>query len=158
MKALLWSPLILLFWSSCSLDAEDDIYTGRQTEYALHQTNQSYPYSGKVLFREMAGGEIEITIQLVGERGDHTYFFPAHLHHRAYGTSGSPMAAMLSPVNHHTLASTTVITQLSDGTPFLFDDIGQFDGHVKVHLASEGPDYEVILVAGNMGSNAHLPI
>jgi hypothetical protein len=28
-----------------------------------------------------------------------------------------------------------------------------FDGHVKIHLANEGPDYEVILVAGNVGGN-----
>lgn len=28
-----------------------------------------------------------------------------------------------------------------------------FDGHVKVHLANDGPDYGEILVAGNIGRN-----
>jgi hypothetical protein len=35
-----------------------------------------------------------------------------------------------------------------------FEDLSNFDGHVKIHLANEGPDYSVILVAGNLGAKS----
>ena len=52
------------------------------------------------------------------------------------------------------MKSTTVLNELSDGTKLSFEGLGDFLGHVKVHLNKEGPDYKVILAAGNIGSSA----
>ena len=158
MKLRLFTFFFILFLSSCQQDTEESIYSGRQVEYDLYQASTLYQYSGKVLIKEFATGQLEINIQLIGEQGDESNFFPAHLHYHFYNAPEAPMAAMLNPVNQKSLNSTTVLNQLSDGTPLKYDDIDQFDGHIKVHLASDGPDYQVILVAGNIGSNAHLPI
>ena len=58
---------------------------------------------------------------------------------------------MLNPVSSNKLESTTLLGSLSDGRNLKFDDLAAFDGHIKIHLANEGPDYTVILVAGNLG-------
>src|SRR5690606_22543336 len=81
------------------------------------------------------------------------HYFPAHLHYGAYGATDAPMAAMLSPVDLRTLKSVTVVESLASGESFNFEDVADFDGHVKVHLAADGPDYHIILVAGNIGKN-----
>jgi hypothetical protein len=61
------------------------------------------------------------------------------------------MAAMLNPVSILDLKSQTEISQLGNGKKITWNDFLEFEGHIKVHLASEGPDYHVILVAGNVG-------
>lgn len=101
----------------------------------------------------METGGVEITLQLLGDRGDAAYYFPAHLHYGEYDMPEAPMAAMLNPVDIRTLKSVTVVGKLSSGEVFNFDDLENFDGHIKVHLADDGPDYHVILVAGNIGKN-----
>lgn len=150
---LLIQILGLVFLSSACSKEEPGIYSGKQLEYALYQVNVEYAYSGKVIFSELLSGEIEVKIQLIGERGDDSYFFPAHLHYGAFGDADAPMAAMLNPVDMQTLESVTILGKLVKGEILKFDDLHQFDGHVKVHLADEGPDYHLILVAGNIGSN-----
>lgn len=48
----------------------------------------------------------------------------------------------------------SIIRELSDGKKVRFDGLPQFDGHIKVHLAADGPDYNVILFAGKVGMNS----
>ena len=66
------------------------------------------------------------------------------------------LAFLLNSIPAKTLQSVTEIGQLSDGTTLDFERMRSFDGHVKIHLANEGPDYEVILVAGNVGPKSML--
>lgn len=143
---------ILLFCLSCTEDEEGGL-TGRQIEYPLSSANSAYLYEGTAVFKEMETGGLEITIQLSGDRGEEAYYFPAHLHFGVYDTPEAPMAAMLNPVDIRTLKSVTVVDKLSSGGSFQFDDLKDFDGHIKVHLADDGPDYHVILVTGNIGKN-----
>lgn len=144
--------LLIFFQISCS--AEDDpVYTGRQIEYELHQAGPDYDYHGKILFKELQTGSLEIHIELVGEKASPENYFPAHLHYGGFEHHHAPMAAMLNPVDSRSLRSVTVLDLLSNGEEFKFEDIHTFDGHVKVHLAEDGPDYHVILVAGNIGGN-----
>lgn len=148
--------IAILFCFSCGSDDEEKP-SGRQTEYALLSANSEYPYEGSVLFRELESGGVEITIQLTGNKGGTAYYFPAHLHYGAYDAPDAPMAAMLNPVDIRDLKSVTVVDKLATGEAFGFDDLEVFDGHIKVHLAEDGPDYHVILVAGNIGKNEALP-
>ena len=152
-KGLLLGGIILGF---VSCQDEETLYTPREITYRLHQATQSYDYEGSAVFRELKTGALELTITMMGNKGNDAYFFPAHLHYGPYDTPDAPMAAMLDPVDIRTLKSTTVIEKLEDGTDFTFDQLEQFDGHIKVHLAADGPDYNVILVAGNIGNNAEM--
>lgn len=157
MRQLLLLILFLLYISSCSEDKED-LYTGKEVTYNLNQVSLDYDHDGKVTFKEMKIGALEITIQLSGEKGEDAYYFPAHLHNGTYDNPDAPMAAMLNPIDIRTLKSVTIINELSSGEVLRFDQLQNFDGHVKVHLAADGPDYKVILVAGNIGSNDNTAI
>ncbi|MDA0315172.1 MAG: hypothetical protein O2829_04190 [Bacteroidetes bacterium] len=44
--------------------------------------------------------------------------------------------------------------KLSDGRSLKFEDISNFDGHVKIYPLNEGPEYGVILGSGNIGGKA----
>ena len=153
----LFLVFILFQTSSCSED-DDRVYTGKQLEYDLSQANPEYDYHGKIIFKELQTGSLEIHIELLGDNTSGEYYFPAHLHYGKFENHHGPMAAMLNPVDIRTLKSVTVLDRLSDGQAFKFEDINGFDGHVKVHLAEDGPDYHVILVAGNIGGNVHMPL
>ena len=39
------------------------------------------------------------------------------------------------------------MSSLTNGEKLDFDDLEFFEAHIKVHLAAEGPDYNVILTA-----------
>lgn len=143
--------VVVLFAFSCG--QEDEAFIGRQVTYPLSAANADYLYEGNAIFKEMETGGVEITLQLVGDSGEEAYYFPAHLHYGEYNMPEAPMAAMLHPVDIRTLKSVTIVEKLSSGEVFSFDDLEFFDGHIKVHLADDGPDYHVILVAGNIGKN-----
>ena len=145
--------ILLLSHVSCSLRDEEPVFIGRQAEYPLHQTHTAFGYQGKVSFKELPSEEVEVTVLLEGEKGDEAYYFPTHLHFRCYGTPEAPMAAMLNPVDIRSLKSETVVSKLTNGEQLAFDDLEFLEAHIKVHLAEDGPDYNVILVAGNIGNS-----
>ncbi|PRY90432.1 hypothetical protein [Mongoliibacter ruber] len=157
MKKLLYPFIISLFLISCNEDKGDPLYTGSEIEYMLHQSSD-FDYSGKLIVRELTGGELELSIELDGTKSDDVYFFTAHLHFGAYDDVDAPIAHLLDPIDIRSLKSTTVLGVLSDQTTLTLEDFKTFDGHVKVHLADSGPDYETILVAGNVGLNDNSPV
>jgi len=140
---------------SCG-EEKDEIYTRNEINYNLYQSSD-FNYTGALMVKELIGGDLEITIELSGNKGDSEYFFPAHLHFGTYDNPDSPIAYLLNPVDIQTLKSVTILGQLSTGTKLTFDDFRDFDGHVKVHLADSGPEYQVILSAGNIGINDNSP-
>ncbi|SFU12419.1 hypothetical protein SAMN04489724_4110 [Algoriphagus locisalis] len=151
MRNVILVLLVLIGFGSCS-ESDQDLYTGQKLDFQLYKASD-FDYSGTFSVRELIDGNLEVTIQLVGERSTAATTFPAHLHYGSYTDPDAPMAVMLTPVSGADLLSKTVLGTLMDGTKLSFEDMKTFDGHVKVHLANEGPDYEVILVAGNVGSN-----
>lgn len=151
--AILFLSFVVFF--SCQ-EKEESIYTGNEISYNLYQ-GSDFDYSGKVSAREMANGEIEITVELVGKKESSDYFFPAHLHFGSYDSNDSPVAYLLNAVDLRELKSVTILGQLSDGRKLSFEDFKAFDGHIKVHLADSGPEYQIILTAGNVGKNDNSP-
>ncbi|TXE04421.1 hypothetical protein [Algoriphagus aquimarinus] len=153
MRNIILGLLLLVSFGSCS-ESDPDLYTGQQVEYQLNKASE-YEYTGALTIRELTDGNLELTLQLVGAKSTSANTFPAHLHFGDYTNPVAPMAFMLNPVSGSTLQSKTVLGSLMNGTKLSFEDMKTFDGHVKVHLASEGPDYKVILVAGNIGYNVN---
>lgn len=149
MKRLLLLLTLSFCLGSCA-DSEDKYYTGRSLEVDLFQAS-TYAYKGKVEFKEVVGGSLELSIRLDGAKSNTEDTFPAHLHFGSYNQADAPIAQILNPVSSKKLASTSQLNTLSDGRNLKFDELAAFDGHIKIHLANEGPDYSVILVAGNLG-------
>ena len=143
--------LVFLAFASCA-ESELEAYTGRELTYKLQKSSE-YEFSGSLRIRELVDQSLEWVIVLEGPKSSSPYSYPAHLHFGSYDQPHSAIASMLTPVSSQTLKSITKISQLSDGTTLDFDAMQTFNGHVKVHLAAEGPDYQVILVAGNVGGN-----
>ncbi len=152
MKKLLYPFIMSLFLISCNEDKGDPLYTGSEVTYMLHQSS-NFDYSGKLIVKELIDGGLELNIEMDGTKSEEVYFFTAHLHFGSYDDVDAPIAHLLDPVDIGTLRSTTVLGVLSDQTTLTFEDFKTFDGHIKVHLADSGPDYQTILVAGNIGLN-----
>lgn len=151
MRNIILSLLLLTSFASCN-DGDPEVYTGQKLEYQLNKASD-FNYSGILTIKELMDGNLEMTIQLIGEKSTSATSFPAHLHYGNYTDPEAPMAFMLNPVSGDDLQSKTILGSLMDGNMLSFEEMKAFDGHVKVHLASEGPDYKVILVAGDIGSN-----
>lgn len=151
MKKLILLLLTIPFFFACS-DENEEKYTANSIEYSLYQSSD-FDYEGKLTVRELTSGELELTVNLDGKKESDAYFFPAHLHFGSYDNPDSPIAFMLNPVDIRDLKSTTVLGTLSKSNNLGFEDFKSFDGHVKIHLAESGPDYAVILSAGNIGQN-----
>lgn len=151
MKKLILALLITAGLGACS-EGEPDVYTGQQLEFELFKSSE-FNYNGTLTVKELRDGNLEFEIQLQGAKANTGDRFPAHLHFGSYDQADAPIAFLLNPIESSNLESTTTLGQLSDGDRLTFEEMKSFDGHVKIHLANEGPDYEVILVAGNVGGN-----
>lgn len=155
MKKLIIACLISFGIMSCKEVINEPLDYLNKVSFDLNKASD-YEYSGVLEVGELPNGELELEIRLYGATGSQNINFPAHLHFGSYDTPDAEMAAMLTPVNGNSLISRTILPQLADGTKLTFEEFLSFDGHIKVHLASEGPDYKVILVAGNVGSNVDM--
>lgn len=149
MKKLLLILFAALFFTSCT-ESEDKKYTGQELAFSLFQSS-TYDFSGNVLIRELINGDLELTLKMDGSKANTDYTYPAHLHFGSYDQKDSPVAFLLNPVSARTLESVTVLGTLSDGRLLNMEAMKSFDGHIKIHLANEGPDYGVILASGNIG-------
>jgi hypothetical protein len=151
MKKLIFGLMIVMGLWSCALQ-EPDLYTGQSLEFDLFKSSE-FDYNGTLLVQELTSGDLEFVIQLEGAKSSGLISFPSHLHFGGYELAEAPIAQLLTPVSGNDLKSVTVVNLLSDGSKLTFDKMKNFDGHVKIHLANDGPDYGVILVAGNVGAN-----
>lgn len=154
MKRLILLLCLAAFVLGCE-QVEKERYTGRQQDYQLFQSSD-FDFQGTLSVRELTEGGVELGISLTGPTSETDYSYPAHLHFGSYDQAEAPIAFLLNPISASTLKSDTEVVQLSDGTEVDFERMRYFDGHVKIHLANEGPDYEVILVSGNVGPKSML--
>lgn len=157
MRILFFYLSLIFICAGCTETAKDTpVYTARKLEYQLDQASD-YEYTGKAIIREYAEGGLELQLELFWDGSSNASIdFPAHLHFGEVSHTDAPMAFMLNPVNSKSLVSRTPLGRLADGSTLDFEGFQNFDGHIKVHLASEGPDYKIILVAGNVGKNSPL--
>jgi hypothetical protein len=124
-------------------------FTGNQTIYAL-QAGSQYVISGTVVFKERKDGATTVALALKGLTDSDQH--PVHLHLGDIATDQAKVAQILTPVAGQTGTSTTIISQLADGTNVAYSDLIKLNACVKVHLASVGDEANIILAAGNIGS------
>lgn len=152
MKNVNYLILLLFFGLGACQQEEETNYSGNSVSYDLFQSSD-FEYKGVATFRELKSGDLEIEIDLQGPSSKNAYFFTGHLHFGAYDAEGADIAYLLNPVDIRTLTSKTQLGQLSNGENLDFAALKSFNGHIKIHLADEGPDYSVILASGNVGAN-----
>ncbi len=150
MKKLIFGLLFLSGVWSCT-DPEPEVYSGQRLDFELFKSSD-FDYSGQLSVQELIDGSLEFNIILSGASSASSMSYPAHLHFGSYDQANTPIAAILNSIPSKELKSVTILNQLSDGNKLDFDAMRNFKGHVKVHLAADGPDYGVILVAGNVGN------
>ncbi|WP_339880833.1 hypothetical protein [uncultured Algoriphagus sp.] len=148
MKSTLSLLFILMYFSGCTI--ENPEVPKNSISYELYQASD-FDFSGVLTVNELADGLLEFVIQLDGTKGNGQTEYLTHLHFGSYNSPDTPIALVLQPVNSASLKSTTILSELSDGSELTYEKIQSFSGHVKIHLDKEGPDYEVILAAGNIG-------
>lgn len=125
-------------------------FTGSEVTYALLPAS-AYQVSGTVIIKEKIDGYSLIKIQLTGTEGDIEH--PVHLHVGNIETPDAAILALLNPVLGKTGISETNFSKLGDETPVLYQELIHLDASIKVHLSASGPDKDIVLAAGNIGSN-----
>ncbi|SHM72884.1 hypothetical protein SAMN04488057_103104 [Cyclobacterium lianum] len=150
MKYTLICALLLCGITSCEQDPirPDD----NRISYDLYQSSD-FNFDGKATFQELENGDIELLVELFGAPSADPYFYTGHLHFGSFDQAEAPIAHLLNPIDSRTLSSRTIIGRLSDGSDLNVEDLIDFDGHIKIHLADQGPDYNIILASGNIGKN-----
>ena len=146
--------LVVFITFSCSEnDSPENDYTGRTISYELYAGNDA-GIPGTVNFKERLDKSVDIIITL--DELDGEGMLPAHLHFGDLSESDNPQAALLNSYDVEKGISITNFSQLADDTTFPFERIEGFNGSVKVHLGQTGDDYNVIVAAGNIGTNESL--
>jgi hypothetical protein len=151
MKKIVAGFVFLLMVGCQENEAVKDNFTGNEVVYSL-QSGSVYPISGTATFREKKDGNTVIVIELTGTEGNIEH--PVHLHLGEITTPGAEVAALLNPVTGTTGKSETTFALLADETPISYSQLIELNACIKIHLAASGPDRDIILAGGNIGSNS----
>lgn len=116
-----------------------------QIEYNLIAVNNS-GITGKATFTRDSNDNTTILIELVNTNTDE---HPAYVNFNS-AAEGGPIAITLEPCT--CAVSTTVVTQLDDGTPIDFDKLLNLDGHVSI---LNSPSNDEIIALVDIGINAN---
>ena len=144
------AAFVLIFFIGCQEnEAVKDDFTGNEVVYSL-QSGSIYPISGTATFKEKKDGNTIINIELTGTEGNIEH--PVHLHLGEISSPGAEVAALLNPVKGSTGKSETTFTMLADETPLKYSQLIELNACIKIHLAASGPDRDIILAGGNIGS------
>jgi hypothetical protein len=146
MKSLnfLFSLLTLVVFISCS-NQEDSIYLGSKV-YQL-QSVADPGLLGKLIISENSDGSSTVILELYGTS---TEIHPTLIYHNSLMQGGS-LAITLEPCG--CVKSITVVTALDNGKEISYDELINFNGHIKVHKSET--EMETILLQGDIGSNVN---
>jgi hypothetical protein len=129
--------------------AEASEFTGNEAAYPLQQASV-YNIQGSVTFKERVDGSTLITVALSGTEGSVEH--PVHLHLGNTTVKDAEVAALLTPVSGKSGIGQTLLYRLADETVITYQQLRKLDACIKVHRAADGPDRDLILSAGNIGS------
>jgi hypothetical protein len=144
--------IIALLAIGCQENELVSDFTGNEVVYAL-QSGSVYPISGSATFKEKKDGNTVIIIELTGTEGELQH--PVHLHLGDIASPGADVAALLTPVFGKTGKSETTLVHLGDEAMLNYAELIDLTACIKIHLADSGPDRDIILAGGNIGSAAN---
>lgn len=124
-------------------------FTGNEVVYSL-QSGSVYAISGTITFKERKDGSTQVFVDLTGTEGNIQH--PVHLHLGDITQPDAAVAALLSPVLGSSGKSESHLKQLSNEQPITFNDLISLNACIKIHLSDTGPESDIILAAGNIGS------
>jgi hypothetical protein len=124
-------------------------FTGNEVVYNL-QPGSVYNIFGTITFKEKTDGTAFIVVDLKGTEGALQH--PVHLHLGDISAPDADVAAFLNPIDGQTGKSETNLIRLADEQPITFNELIDLNACIKIHLAETGPDRDIILAAGNIGS------
>lgn len=148
--AIILTLSILVLSCAEPVDVKTD-FTGRQQVYAL-LPGDVYPVTGTAIFKEKKDGTSEVEITLEGTEG--TAQYPVHLHLGNIATPSADIFVVLNPVSATTGKATTTVKFLADETPVTYTELTALAACIKIHLAANGPERDIILAGGNVGESA----
>lgn len=155
MKLLALIPLLLFI--SCGTDDKEpmvaDDITGNEITYNLYSAS-AFGISGTATFRELTGGGLDVTIELLNTSG--SIYHPVHLHAGSVRDDGQ-LVSVLNPVFGETGNSKSEVRFLmtDENKAFTFDELLRFDGSLRIHLDG-GPGQDILVAAANIGTNDNL--
>lgn len=117
-----------------------------QIDYPLNAENGS-GITGKATLTRDSNDNTSILIELENTNTDE---HPAYVRFNS-ASEGGPVAITLEPCT--CAVSTTVVTQLDDGTPIDFDKLLNLDGHVSIQESTANPD--VVIATADIGQNGN---
>ena len=119
-------------------DIGGNALTGNAQQYTLEARSGS-DITGTVLLEERVNGHSKLTISL--ENPSSNSAFPAHLRVNS-AAEGGDIVIDLNSVDENTSSSVTTIRKLNEAagdTPITYAQLLEFDGHINVQRAAEGP-------------------
>lgn len=149
---LLFLSLVLL---GCQKSEVVTSFTGNEATYAL-QPGSAFPVTGTIVFKERKDGQVTAVVQITGTDGDSK--LPVHLHLGDISKPGVDVALLLNPVMASTGKSETTFNKLSDESPIDYAQLTNLMACIKIHRGDTGPDRDIILAAGNIGTAVTQPI
>lgn len=101
---------------------------------------------GKVIINENSDGSSLVTLEL---NGTSTEIHPAYIYYNS-SSEGGEIAITLDPCG--CVESNTIVSKLDNGTAITYEELINFNGHVKIHNTFS--DIGTILLQGEIGANA----
>lgn len=149
MRKGIYLMVIIVVMAACQQSETLSEFTGNEITYALQQ-GSDFPVGGSVTIKELKDGTAEIEVALTGTEG--SLSLPVHLHLGDISVPDAEIAALLNPVDTSTGKSKTHLTQLADESAISYKQITAIEASIKVHLADDGPERDIILAGGNIGA------
>ena len=142
---LLFAIFSLLI-SGCGKDDATEVILAKNV-FALTPVADSN-ISGNVSFVKYEDGRTEVILQINNSSKD---IHPAFIYMNSLA-EGGPVALTLAPIECDCEESITVVSKLDNGTPITYEQLINFDGHLKIHQNSD--HLEIVIAQGNIGLNA----
>lgn len=151
--SLLIIAVVLIAACDSSSDG-DSLYTGNEVNFELISGEfEGNTTSGNLTVKERTDGSAEIVILLNGVIKGASH--PVHLHFGSLSDDGL-VATYLNQIEEveGVGQSTTLLSELDNGTAINYNSMLAFDGSVKIHFESTGELKDIILGASNIGMNS----
>lgn len=152
MKNLSWGLMVTCLLTVAACQENEKIqsdFTGNEVTYPL-LPGSSYAIDGTVTLKERKDGTTTIIVAISGTEGNVEH--PVHLHLGNISTPDADIYAQLNPVVGRTGTSETILKFKADETVVTYDELRSLYASVKIHLSASGPEKDIVLAGGNIGT------